>query len=346
MAEAAPAKKAEAAPELLVLVLSAGMPGSDLAGCLESLKQSSKSISSHKRRELYWDAYGKLITKASGIDGPAHCFLLYRAASDGDGAVEVVELTKRQRGLVGAVDLLGLKLKPLQPDGKPDPSAKTWCMAWSEDEAQTAWEDLMSAEPCIYVTADGVYVATRYKRVLCKALSGPMKALKDVEQLVGELAPEKPLRSISFSGNAPPSVSGYNTFLAGPMKLDKPLPATIGHINSTSTSELYDYFLQRQNGHLIAEAEKLIAQMLADVGRSLTPIVYSSSQKDCSTAYKNALMKRVFVHESMKKFVERVRADGQVELNVIKGDVGESQFGKYGSLVFELFYRCDLSTML
>ena len=29
-------------------------------------------------------------------------------------------------------------------------------------------------------------------------------------------------------------------------------------------------------------------------------------------AYKNALMKRVYVHESQKKFIDRVKKDGQV----------------------------------
>ena len=56
-------------------------------------------------------------------------------------------------------------------------------------------------------------------------------------------------------------------------------------------------------------------------------------------------MKRVFVHESMKKFVDRVRKDGQVEIFVISGDVAATEFGKFGSLVFEMFYRLDLSTL-
>ena len=49
----------------------------------------------------------------------------------------------------------------------------------------------MTAEPCIYLSADGVYVSTRYKRALCKGLSGPLKAVKDVEKVVSELAPDK-----------------------------------------------------------------------------------------------------------------------------------------------------------
>jgi hypothetical protein len=56
---------------------------------------------------------------------------------------------------------------------------------------QDAWDDLMTAEPCIYLAADGVYVSTRYKRALCKGLSGPLKTVKDVEKVVSELAPDK-----------------------------------------------------------------------------------------------------------------------------------------------------------
>merc|ERR1712032_389208 len=259
-----------------------------------------------------------------------------------EGSAEVVELTKRQRGLLGSIDLLGYKIKPAE-----DPKAKSWLMAFSEDDAQKAWDDLMSAEPCIYLTSDGVYVATRYKRVLCKALGGMPKTPKDVEQIVGELAPDKPLRSISFVGNDPPAVNGYNIFLAGTIdkSLAAALPASVGHIQTTSTMEIYDYFLQRRNLNLVAEAGKLIAQMLADAGKGLVPQVIAGSTKDASKAYKNALMKKVYVHESMGKFIERVRSDGQVELHVIEGDVDDTEFGKYGKLVFELFYRADLNAM-
>ena len=97
--------------------------------------------------------------------------------------------------------------------------------------------------------------------------------------------------------------------------------------------------------HLVAEAGKLIANMLADSGKGLAAQVYAGSQKECVVAYKNALMRRVFVHESSKKFIERCRKDGQVELSAITGDVSDTQFGKYGSLVFECYYRVDLETM-
>jgi len=140
----------------------------------------------------------------SGRDGPAHAFLCFRAGKgEGEGEVEITELTKRQRGLVnGGCDFLGLKVKPPE-----DPSSKNWCLVFSEEEAPKAWDDLMSAEPCIYISADGVYVATRYKRALCKGLSGLPKTLKDVEKVVAELAPDKPLKSISFVANDPPAVN-------------------------------------------------------------------------------------------------------------------------------------------
>ena len=51
------------------------------------------------------------------------------------------------------------------------------------------------------------------------------------------------------------------------------------------------------------------------------------------------------MHEGMKKFIDRAKADGSVELHVIRGDVDpESAFAKFGKLVFELYYRCDLET--
>ena len=146
---------APAAPELMLLVLSAGMPGEALAVALDGLKTSSKAIGSHKRRELFWTAYTKLIAATSSMAGAAHCFLIARSSAESPGGeleveVEVVELTKRQRGLVGGgCEVLGHKIKPLTPDGKPDPGAKSWCIAWSEEEAAAAYADLTEAEPCV-----------------------------------------------------------------------------------------------------------------------------------------------------------------------------------------------------
>ena len=330
--------------DLILLVLSGGMSGAELAATLDVLKEKSKAASSHKRRQLYWDAYGQMIAATTKIDGPAFCFLTYRTAPEGeDGVVELVELTKRQRGLVGGqADFFGHKIKPHGPDGKPDLSAKTWAIAYSEESAAAAWEDLHEGEPVILINPDGIYVATRYKRVLCKSLSGLPKTAREAEALGAELAPEKPLRSVSFGGNAPPSVNAYNVVLAGASKFDKDLPAIIGAVGSTSHDEAYDCFLHRRNAHMVGEADKLVAAMLADVGKGMQPLV-GTGQKACVVAYKNALMRRVYVHESMRKFIQRAAADGSVELHVIRGDVEPtSEFAKYGMLVFELFYRCDL----
>mmetsp|Transcript_15216 Transcript_15216/g.40844 ORF Transcript_15216/g.40844 Transcript_15216/m.40844 type:complete len:340 (+) Transcript_15216:125-1144(+) len=333
--------------ELLVLVLSAGMAGAELAATIEKLKSSSKSCGSHKRRQLLWDAYTKMAVKANGIDAGTYAFLKYSADTkedNPDGVAEIVELTKRQKGLVsgGSVEIMGPKFKP--PD---DAASKSFCFAWGEEAAQTAWSDLMFGEPCVYITPDSVFVGTRHKRALCKSTGAPLKTAKDVEKFVAELKPNAPLRTVSFAGNEPPTVNEYNVILAGAFKLDAALPSSVGHINTTSCDEIYDYFLRRKNDDLVAQANKLIAQMLADVGKGLTPIISAASTKEAAIAYKSGLMKRVFVHESMKKFIDRARADGSVELNVITGDDDAKlgDFAAYGKICFEMFYRVDLSTM-
>ncbi|KAA8494725.1 hypothetical protein FVE85_2966 [Porphyridium purpureum] len=350
--------------ELLVLILSAGMTAAELAATIEKLKQSSKSIGTHKRRQLYWDAYTKMSSKASSsvADG-AYVFLKYSApvtaaeggggdgdavgsssaSSQDDGKVELAELTKRQKGMIqsGSIEILGRALKPPE-----DPASKGWCVAFSEEGAQIAWDDLMSGEPAIYITPEAVWVGTRHKRALCKNTGAPLKTVKDVEKFVAELKPENPLRSVSFAGNEPPSVNDYNVMLAGTFKLDGPLPPSIGLVNTTSTSEIYDYFLDRKNEALISEANKMLGQMLADTNKGLTPLISASSTKEAAVAYKSALMKKVFVHESMKKFINKAREDGSVELCVIRGDMAKTgEFGQYGGIVFEMFYRVDLSTM-
>eukprot|EP00288_Rhodomonas_lens_P018798 CAMPEP_0177696976 /NCGR_PEP_ID=MMETSP0484_2-20121128/4266_1 /TAXON_ID=354590 /ORGANISM="Rhodomonas lens, Strain RHODO" /LENGTH=333 /DNA_ID=CAMNT_0019207981 /DNA_START=37 /DNA_END=1038 /DNA_ORIENTATION=+ len=325
--------------EILVLVLSNGMQFSELAAVIDGLKNSSKSMGSHARREKYWQAYTKMNSKVAGMDGQAYCMLMYRAKEDGEGECSLMELTKRQKGLVnGACEFMGQKVKPPE-----DPSSKNWCLVFSEEDAPRAWRDLMEAEPCICIAPDGVYVSTLHKRVLCKALSGPIKSLKDLEALIAELAPEKPLRSISFTGNEPPSVNSYNTFVVGPSQLGPQLPPTIGHVASTSTHEIYAYFLKRKSAHTVGEADKLIAQMLTDVSKGETAIVLTG-KKEAQIAVKNSLMKRVFVHESMGKFIDFVRNDGSIEMIVVSGPLEElGKFGEFGGLVFELFYRADLS---
>ena len=55
-------------PELLVLVLNAGMGPADCAAALEGLKDSSKKISSHKAREYYWNVR-ELLCAGAGREG-------------------------------------------------------------------------------------------------------------------------------------------------------------------------------------------------------------------------------------------------------------------------------------
>eukprot|EP00037_Helgoeca_nana_P008391 m.74667 g.74667 ORF g.74667 m.74667 type:complete len:342 (-) comp18910_c0_seq2:101-1126(-) len=338
---AAAASPASAGGDLLVVVLCNGLDATGLTEVLNGLKSESKKIGSHKRRELFWEAYGALISKAGSLQGSVNAMLLCRAVPDGGNTAEVVDLTKRQRGLIGGggVEILGRKLRP-----QVDPVTKSWAMAWSEKEAQPALDDLLHGEPCIYVTTDTVFVSTRLKRVMCQSQSGSLKTVKEIEKLRSELSPDKPLRSVAFAGHEPPSINGYNFILAGTPNPGDLLPKTVGYINSISANEIYDYFLLRRNDHLVGEAEKLIAQMLSDVGKGVLPLISASSKKDAAVAYKNGLMKRVFVHESMAKFVNRVQQDGQVEISVIRGNVDGTLFAQYGSIVFEQYYRVDLHT--
>lgn len=305
--------------------------------------------STHKRRQLFWDAYSKLATRATAAagDGKGACALRYSATAHevaaGEGTAEIVELTKRQRGLVtgGGVEILGRKLRPPEDlDSKGG-----WAISWAEEDAAAAYADLFEGEPCIFITPDAVYVGTRFKRALCKKLSAPPKTAKDVVAAVNSLQPDAPLRSVSFAGNHPPVVNAYNTFVAGIAKLDGELPPTIGRVGSASPNDAYAYFLERRNDHLVAEAGKLIARMKVDVDKKLVPLICASSTREAAVAYKMALMKSVYVHESMGKFVDRCRADGAVELHVIRGDVEETEFGCFGKIVFEMFYRVDLTTM-
>jgi hypothetical protein len=139
---------------ILVLLITNGMPGPDLSATIEVLRASSKGAGSHKRRQLYWDAYGKMASKAASIEGRVDSMFLYRAGADGEGSLEVLDLTKRQKGLVnGGCDFMGKKLKPPEEPGK---SGANWAMIWNEDDAAKAYTDLVGGEPCIYVASDGV----------------------------------------------------------------------------------------------------------------------------------------------------------------------------------------------
>ena len=55
-------------------------------------------------------------------------------------------------------------------------------------------------------------------------------------------------------------------------------------MSSAASNEVYDAFLSRKNGFLVGEAEKLLAQMTADVGKGLQPLI-STGQKHCEHAF-------------------------------------------------------------
>ena len=183
---------------LRVLVLSFSLSAAQLTSVLTKLKESSKKSSSHKARQLLWKAYGDMIGWVGGKDGPCDCFLMFKAGEDAEsesGVLEVQELTKRQRGCCGSLDMLGKKHRPEGDEEK----CKGWAMGWSEDEAEEAWRDLMEGEPCVYCTGDKIYVGTRYKRVMCKGVT--VKTAKDMEVSQGttRTLPQHTGRVVSFS---------------------------------------------------------------------------------------------------------------------------------------------------
>ncbi|GMI45256.1 hypothetical protein TrCOL_g2378 [Triparma columacea] len=333
---------------LRVLLLSCSLSAAQLTTVLTNLKESSKKSGSHKTRQLLWKAYGDMIGWAGGKDGNMDCFLMFKTGDDVDsGVLEVVELTKRQRGCCGSLDMLGKKHKPTGEEEK----CNGWAMAWSEDEADEAWRDLMEGEPCVYCTGDKVYVGTKYKRVMCKGVN--VKTGADVESLLPTLLPDNPLRSVSFTGNSPPSINNYNFIMAGSWAFkfaelgstwqNSNTNVKLTHlVNSTSTDAIYDYFLTCKGHFLIGEAEKLISQMLTDVEKGLTPCIYAASMKEAGVARRNALMKKVYVHSSKTKFIQGAREDGGIEVNVIEGDIGGTKFNDYGGIVFEIHYRTEL----
>lgn len=79
------------ADPLCVLLVSNGMACADLAMVIDSLKEDSKKISSHKRRDLFWQAYSKMGAKVSGMDGDAHFMLTFKV---GGGASSKSRLEK------------------------------------------------------------------------------------------------------------------------------------------------------------------------------------------------------------------------------------------------------------
>jgi len=332
-----------------MLLLCNGLNGDDLVSVIENLKNSSKAVGQHKRRELYWEGYTAMATTCSSADGPTHCLIKY-STFEGDGKAEFIELTKRQKGLVsGGCDIVGCKKhKPDADADKPvssSGSSSGWVAAWAEEGAKTAYDDLTSAEPCVYLSGDALYVGTRFKRVLCKSYSTtPLKTLKEIEKAVAEAGPQ--LRSVSWTGNSPPVILPYNVIVCGATAtVAATLPDTLGTCANSGSFDVYDAFLARRSDYELGEAGKMLAQMHTDISKGLQPLIYCASMKDAGSARKNALLKKCYVHESKGKFIAACQED-DIDVSVIYGEVDESKdFYKYGGIVFELFYRTDLSVL-
>ena len=130
---------------LQMLLLCNGLNADDLAAVIENLKNASKNVGQHKRRELYWEGYTAMASSCSTIDGAAYCLIKY-STFDGEGTAECTELTKRQKGLVsGGCDIVGCKKHKPDADGEKAAAAgggaSGWVAAWSEDDAKAAYED-------------------------------------------------------------------------------------------------------------------------------------------------------------------------------------------------------------
>mmetsp|Transcript_9435 Transcript_9435/g.11312 ORF Transcript_9435/g.11312 Transcript_9435/m.11312 type:complete len:340 (-) Transcript_9435:103-1122(-) len=325
-----------------VLLIVSNISADGLAEMVEKQRIDSKNIGSHKQRVLYWNAYSAISSRLSSVEGKVDAMITYHLGSDAeeDGKAEIIPLTKRQKHALsqGGLELMGKKIKPL------DENSKGWMIVYGEDDATSAWEDIHSAEPCIYMTGSAVFVGTRYKRKQCKGISG-CKTVKEFEKLLGEVQPC--LQSIDWNRNNVPTRNGYNFFICGTWNagIVDCLADDIQHSKETMPGAIYDVFLERRSKFFVAEADRLIDQMITDVHKGETkPLISASSMKEAGIARKNSLMKKAYVHESKKLFIQNLKRDGgDVELYVINGEIEGSKFSDYGGIVFEMFYRVDLS---
>mmetsp|Transcript_16649 Transcript_16649/g.51448 ORF Transcript_16649/g.51448 Transcript_16649/m.51448 type:complete len:341 (-) Transcript_16649:24-1046(-) len=330
--------------KLAMLVVCNGMDASKLAALVESLKTDSKNAGAHKTRQLLWAAYGAIATTLGGVEGAVAGFLKYNepAVEGEDGAASFEAFTKKQAHALGqgGLELMGRKLRPLE-----EPESKQWAVVFCEgDEAVDALDDIKNAEACVYVTATACYVGTRLKRRHCKNVSA-LKTQKDLEKFLEDVKPA--LQSVDWTGSKPAAMLPYNTLLAGPgfpAPLVAALPAGVGHAASAAPGDVYDAFLARRSAHFVAEAERLLDGMEADMGRGTQLPLVVATIKEGSCARKNCLLKKAYVHVSKKKFIDAVKADdGDVELFVVSGDCKDTRFMQFGGIVCEMFYRADLS---
>merc|ERR1712166_1623376 len=78
--------RSEKMSNLAVLLLCNGMTGAQLAESIADLKNASKSCGTHRQREFWWQAYGKIVTCCSGREGEQYGFVTYRSSGAGGGA--------------------------------------------------------------------------------------------------------------------------------------------------------------------------------------------------------------------------------------------------------------------
>jgi hypothetical protein len=352
---------------LVILLLVNGLSPADLTSVLSKLKSQSKDIGSSSRREFFWVSYEDILSsigKFSNVDrddGKLFGLVKYSKHTQGDargddeGVTSFEEFTRNQRAMVnaGAANvhtMLGRKIRVMDDDEDSAAGAKDYMMAWFDEAASEAYNDITAAEACVSIDSErGVYVGTKCKRKLCRGVSGSAtKNIAGLVEFVEGLAPGNPLLSINWHGNSPPSVNSYNVVLTGSWSksIVDNLPDTIGYVSSTSNDEIYGAFKERKNMSLIGEAEGLIDKMQTDVSKGASNMCYFvASMKDLSTARRNALLKRVYVSVDKKKFIDSVKAEGDVEeMYVIHPrKEGSGKFEEFGGVVFETFYKLDLS---
>lgn len=371
------ATNAAASVPMLVFLVIYGFSPTDISDSIGELKKQTKNLGTHKERERYYTAYQDIqagINKYSNIDiddGKLYGMVkYYRNCEANDkggnkGRLDFEPFTKRQKSLVGTPKLMmgrHIKLKMKEDDNNDDDGAanknsgKEFIMPWFGDEAEEAYLDITAGEECISIDADrGVYVSTKIKRKNCAGASSSLKTLDAVVEYIKTLQPDQPLQSIAWEGHQPPKVNTYNVLLTGswPSSITKNLPDDSAvHINTSSMDEIYDLFQTRRNDQYILEAETLIDSMLTDQGKNKNDTnasIFTGSMKDLAVARRNAILKKVYISSKKEKFIQLVRADGGggFEMIVVKerreGSNEASKFEEWGGVVFETYYKLDLS---
>ena len=369
---------AAAAAPLMILLVVYGFSSTDLSDSITELKKQTKNLGTHKERESYWQAYVDIqgsASKYSNIDidgGKLYGLIKYyrkfgggsnddnnnNSSSNNKGRMEFEPFTKRQKALVGTPKLMmgrhiKLLLKEEDEGSSSSNSGKEFIMPWFGDEAEPAYRDITAGEECISIDSDrGVYVSTKIKRRNCAGGPPNMKSIDAVMEYVSKLEPDTPLQSIAWEGHQPPKVKSYNVILTGawPSSVTNNLLPNLTHINTSSMDEIYELFEKRRNTQLISDAEILIDKMLTEQNKGaksdMTASIFIGSMKDLSTARRNALLKKVYISSTKKKFIDNVRADGDDLDMVVVNERNDSDTGKfeaYGGVVFETFYKLDLS---